>query len=306
MNVSINPSYFCNFRCEFCYLTHSQLSDPKKLDLNRLSDILREIDYHRSIQHVDLYGGEPVLFGYEYIHQIKNILKSFGIDSINLNTNLSGYSPEIFEDEDLYISVSFDFDARQSSDKVLKNMLKLTRPFSILMLASPELIKHDVRDIVRTLNMFSLLENVEVKPYSPNQANDLKISYLDYENFVKDLIQCSIHKKFRLTNEDNIIASLTKQRNSYSDDHLYITPNGKIAVLDFDLNDREYFKELDSYEQYLIWCAQEKKKVSNNSFCKQCEFSGHCLSEHLRQVKDIKNSCNGFYGLLKWAEVNMD
>ena len=31
ITVSINPSYFCNFRCDFCYLTSEQLGDQKDL-----------------------------------------------------------------------------------------------------------------------------------------------------------------------------------------------------------------------------------------------------------------------------------
>ena len=55
MNVSINPSYFCNFRCDFCYLTEEQLSDQKKIELEKLDDLLSQIP---NIEHVDLYGGE--------------------------------------------------------------------------------------------------------------------------------------------------------------------------------------------------------------------------------------------------------
>ncbi len=32
ITVSVNPSYFCNFRCDFCYLTEEQLSDQKKIE----------------------------------------------------------------------------------------------------------------------------------------------------------------------------------------------------------------------------------------------------------------------------------
>ena len=33
MNLSINPTYYCNFRCDFCYLTPEQLGDRQKIDL---------------------------------------------------------------------------------------------------------------------------------------------------------------------------------------------------------------------------------------------------------------------------------
>ncbi len=43
ITVSVNPSYFCNFRCDFCYLTEEQLSDQKKIELEKLDDLLSQI-----------------------------------------------------------------------------------------------------------------------------------------------------------------------------------------------------------------------------------------------------------------------
>jgi hypothetical protein len=93
---------------------------------------------------------------------------------------------------------------------------------------------------------------------------------------------------------------LQGQSNSYSDDHIYITPNGRFAVLEFDINDREYFLEMDTIEEYQQWCEQEKRRVNLNEYCRDCEFKGRCLSEHLREVKDIKMSCNGYKHLIQW------
>ena len=67
-------------------------------------------------------------------------------------------------------------------------------------------------------------------------------------------------------------------------------------------NDNEHFKDVDSVEDYLQWANQEKVQVSKNSFCSECEYLGRCLSEHLREVRSLENSCNGFYNLIKWYE----
>jgi len=68
--------------------------------------------------------------------------------------------------------------------------------------------------------------------------------------------------------------------------------------LEFDLNDNEYFLEYDTFDEYLKWCDLEKNKVNKNKICSRCDYYGHCLSEHLREVKNLDNSCNGFKGLL--------
>ncbi len=109
-----------------------------------------------------------------------------------------------------------------------------------------------------------------------------------------------IPKNFEFINEYLLEDVLEKKRNSFSDDHLYITPEGKFAVLEFDLNDREYFLDCETYNDYLNWCKKEKIRVSKNTFCSKCEYFGNCLSEHLREVKNLDNGCNGFKHLIDW------
>ena len=46
-----------------------------------------------------------------------------------------------------------------------------------------------------------------------------------------------------------IISSLQKKYNAFSNDHVYITFKGKFGVLEFDVNDNEYFLELDSFHE---------------------------------------------------------
>ena len=44
----------------------------------------------------------------------------------------------------------------------------------------------------------------------------------------------------------------------------------------------------------------EKERVNKNPYCSKCSYLGSCLSEHLRDVKDLTYSCNGFKHLLDW------
>lgn len=299
MIVSVNPWYYCNFRCEFCYLTETQLDDTKLLPIEKLEQRLQEITAHGKIDMVDLYGGEIGLLPKSYVEELKSLFKIYGINDINLITNLSMVN-DIIEDEDFYISVSYDFDAREKHDLVWKNMLLLKRPFSVLVLASPKVLSMNVDEMIQSFNLIPNINSVEIKPYSTNQSNQYEINFKDYEEFIKKWITSSIEKNFNFTNEQVIRASLNKSRSSFSDDHVYITPSGNFGVLEFDLNDNEFFQEYESFEEYLNWCVNEKKRVSKNNFCNNCEYYGNCLSEHLRDVKNLDNSCNGFKLLLDW------
>ena len=105
-------------------------------------------------------------------------------------------------------------------------------------------------------------------------------------------------------NEDLILDLLDHIKNAYSDNHLYITPKGDWAVLEFDLNDNEYFMPLKNLKAYCEWASAEKIKIKNNIFCSNCNYEGRCLTEHYREVKTLAHSCNGFKDLLDWSEVH--
>lgn len=260
--------------------------------------MLSEISSFDEIGMVDLYGGELGILPEDYWNDMIDLLNSYGIQDINLITNLSMVN-DITKDERVTTSVSYDFKAREDSQRVFRNMALLGKPFSVLMLASPAVVMQDVDEMVGMFNMLENLISVEIKPYSKNQANQFNVTYSDYEKFVKKWIE-NPNKKFELVNEHLLDTVLNKTRNAFSDDHIYITPNGKYGVLEFDLNDNEFFLEYETYEEYLVWCETERKRVSRNAFCSKCEYFGNCLSEHLRKVDSLENSCNGFKHLIDW------
>jgi hypothetical protein len=252
---------------------------------------------------VDLYGGEVGLLPESYVNDLCNILISKGIDDINIITNLSMINSVILN-PDFYVTVSYDFDCREQHQRVWNNMLALNKQFSILILAGPELLKKDPDEMVFQLNLLSNLSSVEIKPYSTNQSNCHNVTHKDFEEFVKKWIESPVAKNFQFINKDNIELSLAGRRNAFSNDHIYITPTGNFAVLEFDLNDREYFKELDTVEQYTNWAEKEPTK-NVSDICRNCKYYGKCLTEHYRYVRDLDSGCNGYKKLLDWYASNV-
>jgi|TARA_B110000977_G_scaffold198806_1_gene284538 sulfatase maturation enzyme AslB (radical SAM superfamily) len=296
MNLSINPTYYCNFRCNFCYLTDAQLADRNKISPEKLNETMSKIT--DTIDHVDLYGGEISLLTSEYFYSIKEVIRKYYDGPININTNFSAL-PDYFYDEDITISVSYDFSAREKEQFVLNNIMSSQKPLSVLILASEKVLATDVEFMIFTLNMCSQVKSVEIKPYSTNQANAHPVTHRDFEEFVKKWIDSTTEKKFQFINQDLIEDALDGKYSAFSDDHVYITPTGKFGVLEFDKYDREYFKEYVTYEEYKSWAALEP--VNNVSdICKSCKYYGGCLTEHYRYVKDLDNGCNGYKGLLDW------
>lgn len=300
LNLSLNCWYYCNFSCSFCYLTPEQLNDKQLLPLELLEQRVDEVLQHYRINHVDIYGGEVLLLPPEYLFGLKEIFHSRGIDDLVLITNLSVVN-EVTLDEDFELSVSYDGLAREKSELVFTNMLMLTRQFTVLSLCGRDFLDQvSVDDYVQTLNLLSHLKCVEIKPYSSNQANNQPVTNREFEEFVWAVLTHP-ERTFYLENMTQIKQAVAGTRNAYSDDHVYITPTGDYAVLDFDLNDNELFLKVDGIAGYQAWCNKEKQRVDTNPFCASCEFLGTCLSEHLRNVKSMENSCNGFKGLLlRW------
>ena len=315
INLSINPSYHCNFRCSWCYLTPEQLGDTKTISDERLNELLAEVASHREINHIDLYGGEVGILKKEQLKNITEVIRLYYKDKININTNLSVLREEFFY-PDYYLSVSWDIETRQDYQKVRDNMAKLPVDFSVLCLATKEVMQHSIEhwwsmfnridhDSAKANRGKSHFKSIEVKPYSANQANDQGVTNAQYEDYILRLLDQEESMKrgsYEFVNRKKIIASLNKEYNAFSDDHLYITPNGKFAVLEFDKDDREYFLELDSFEEYEDWCIKEKEKTIS-PICKSCEYLGGCLTEHYQYVKDLDNGCNGYRYLLDTYEM---
>lgn len=303
--LSINPWYFCNFDCNFCYLTPSQLNDKKLLDLNLLKTRINEIEELFEITLVDIYGGEIALLPKDYFDSLIRLFKTKSIP-INLITNLSMVSSH-FLDESVELSVSWDGDLRRRWQDVYRNLSTIGRDVHILMLASKEMIswsEAQLSHIISMLNQASTVKSVEIKPYSTNQANQFRVSHLDYENFVKRWFSYS--REFIFVNEENLKGVFSGESNSFSDNHLYITPKGEFSVLDFDEFGHEYFKAVNTISDYLEWSNLEKIKAQNNLVCNNCEYQGVCLTEHLRDVKSKEDSCNGYHHLIKWYQGGMN
>ena len=301
MNVSINPTYFCNFKCNFCYLTPEQLRDQKKIEPKQLDKLLSDIP--EPIDHIDLYGGEIGALRRDYYDEIKAVIRKHYNGKININTNFSMLDSRFFE-HDITLSVSYDFEAREKHELVFQNMMMSPKPIALLILASPRVITMDVDEMIQNLNLLKSVTSVEIKPYSINQANTLDLSHKEYENFVIKWLESPIQKNFEFINLYNIEDSYNKHYNAFSDHHVYITPNGKYGVLDFDKDDKEYFLELASWSNYQQWAYQEKVTLSD--ICNNCKYVGHCLTEHYRYVKDLDNSCNGYINLLEWYDARVE
>lgn len=294
MHLSINPLYRCNLRCPNCYLTPRQLSSRQLLDLGHLEARLSELP---SISSVELYGGEVALLPRDYYEALYGLVRRFYSESISVITNLT-IVPQWLLQSDIEVSVSFDFEHRQQYETVLTNLLTLPKAVTLIILATPEVVGGDFHQQLALVKSLSNVSLVEIKPYSSNQANQVLGTNELFVRYVKRWLESDFPKE-RLKNLTLMEQSITGTRNAYSDNHLYITPEGRFAVLEFDAEDREYFLSLEHYQEYLAWCEREREVVQSLQ-CRSCRYLGSCLTEHYRRNEGELDECSGFKTLLDW------
>jgi len=297
VNLSINPIYQCNFKCKWCYLSYKQRNSFRIADLDQIENRIKEVLRSTRITHIDIYGGEVALLSEEYLNQLYAIIGHHTNCTINVITNLSEIHPFFLKNE-IDLSVSFDYKARKEYERVWSNMLLIDRPISVLMLVTKDLIKYKPQEVLDLLNLNNNIVSLELKPYSQSRYNRDPELDQAYIGLVKWLIKNKRKANFEIINETKIRDSLKGRSNPFSDDHLYITPRGKFAVLEFDGDGREYFKELKGFKEYTRWAKSEPDNImATNTKCQECVYWGECISEHLHPFR-----CTGFKELLDWYQ----
>lgn len=310
MKISINPSYFCNLRCNFCYY-YDWLGDRKRLDLRTLDQLLSEIDKLHGIDWVDLYGGEITVLPYDYTKELLSTIRAHYQGTVSVITNFVKPTPmfvgsnRLFEEPHYRTAVSYDFECRQQHEKVWNNILTYDSDVHVLMVATPCLMQKNVDDMIAQLNMATNIRSVDIKSYSSSQHNDFNLPWKDYEVFLQKWISSPVTKNFECVVERNLLRCLIDKRNAWNDNHVFINPNGKLSLIEYDESDRELFKEINSIADFSTHATKEKERVLANATCSTCPWVGRCLTEQYRNVLDINNGCNGFRGLIEWYKAHV-
>ena len=105
MTIIIKPTYVCNFRCKYCYLSNDTKSSHKFFDTEFAKSIIRQIKSvltNQPKQKLTLiwHGGEPLLWGIENYRELFLYMEKelSGVDYKNsLQTNLSLINEEYID-----------------------------------------------------------------------------------------------------------------------------------------------------------------------------------------------------------------
>lgn len=298
--MNIYATYFCNFRCPFCFLTNEQRGDATVIDLDWVSDqlsILKSTD--RGLETgLTILGGEPSILPQSFQRKIVDICTNCINKKPWWITNLS-VIPVCVDDVDLI--VSYDFNVRQDRGKVVQNILNLNCEFSLsTVLTKPIVDQVGPRKFLDFINHFQLCKRADIHiltqtPTTPSYlipTDDSLISFLDV---VLD------DRKVNLANYSNFNNVINLGFDNFSD-RIALLPNNKYGVTSLDLG--QPYQVADTLDQALHAYYANVETLSVSDVCQGCQFLGSCSSRvfsnyctgHKRVMEFLKNrsvKCSG-------------
>lgn len=297
MIVHVMPSFLCNWNCSYCYLGALK-QDKTQLSLNALASRLTDISSHAMIDTINIYGGEITLLDDNYLKSLFTLC-SWHTKDVACVTN-NPVAPQI----DLYPWISWSSSLNKERDNYTATLqslfLRENKITTLTQVVTPSLLKEDPKYILERID--TLCESVTFLRYSPSRVNPLwKISNKAYEDFIISMLDEYKNSSydFVLANAQELEDCINRKYDPTIQSNIFIMPNGNFAIVAYDKNHHEYFKELGSWHDYQE--EIEKEASFYEKQCSNCKYYGRCYAEHItkHQTDDI---CCGGYKLLEYYE----
>lgn len=298
-NLSIQPTFLCNFNCSYCYLGNLRnCSDI--LDLRVLERRIEEILNKYQIRNINLYGGEISLLKPSYLEELVDICSRIGIKSTVI-TNLSNdWIIDFCEEGSLPLSISLNEERpyyKETLEKIKKLKNRGNKNLSVVVL--PSMLDKDYSGLMSFyeklgLDVFFIQYHPSVHSCKSGVVYDININH--FSSFLKGIISEKHRRDYeiKIINEDILN---NKDYNPLMSGFLSITPFGQYSTVLYQngIERYEYFNSLEEWEEC---CKKEYREYFLK--CNLCEYFGKCKAEHL-EVMD-KKECSGLYELQKWYE----
>lgn len=298
-NLSIQPTFLCNFNCNYCYLGNLR-NYANILNLRVLERRIEEILNKYQIRNINLYGGEISLLKPSYLEELVAICSRIGIKPTVI-TNLSNdWIIDFCEERSLPLSISLNEERpyyKETLEKIKKLRNKGNKNLSVVVL--PSMLDKDYSGLMSFyeklgLDVFFIQYHPSVHSCKSGVVYDININH--FSNFLKGIISEKHRKDYeiKIINEDILN---NKDYNPLMSGFLFITPFGQYSTILYQngIERYEYFNSLEEWEEC---CKKEYREYFLK--CNLCEYFGKCKAEHLEVID--KKECSGLYELQKWYE----
>lgn len=294
--VSICPLFLCNNTCAYCYLGKLRKHN-NVLKLHILDSQMKLISSQHYIEAINVFGGEITLLDKNYITNMQQCLSQY-CQNITMTSNMYDISKLM---SNKMISTSYNFcrsDFKHIQQTIVHNP-EIGFDLSIVVL--DDIIELSLDELFSRIP--SNCNSIQFQKYSPSIYNDVIYHITDeqYDTFLINAIHYYLQHRskyhFQISNIKDILEAVNGKYNPLMNSNIFILPSGKFAVIRFD-NDREYFYEFSSLNEYETLCAHEQHEYFRK--CCVCQFYGHCYTEHL----NLNKKCSGAYSVLKHFTQN--
>lgn len=298
MNVTVCPTFY---PMNFITKERDVLDDPLPLDV--LEERLRELVAYREIKHIDVMGGEISNLPYDYFVMLMKTLHKFHDGKPNIYSDLDQLA-SFLKAPNPPFTLSVIMNEDEKVHHTMTNLLQIPYEVEMVVLIRKHHTLADDNQIVTTVDSLNRVQNVWsvlFQPYSTSPYLKESLTYKEFEDFLKRFIRSDTFGKVMM-NRKMIEQAIRGERKSYASNHVYITPQGKYAVVSY--SEPEALTTFNTFEQYLDYCEDELRVVAGNPFCGHCPYVGHCLTEGYQRVQSLDHSCNGYRLLLDWYKEN--
>ena len=331
MILHVMPTYSCNINCKYCYLGNlrKEYKIINKIELNsalsKVDKLITNGTLKENITHIAVYGGNifEIPISYLKCSIIKPLLERYpeapmgivgiGNDEMPFATDL--LMRDLIDEYGERVSWSISYNKERPNNKETLQIMSMLQyqPKGALVVLFPKNIK-DPKKYLKELNALHV-NYITFLQYFPSNRNPryMALSYKEFNSMMIKLLHEYFSNRedynFRIDNIDDLNNVINGNYNVYTDEAIFINPNGQLGFIDykeFDGNIVEYLKTFDNLSDIADFLDQERKLYEQS--CKDCIRYNHCYPEHLNKyaLGDKKDNCCGRLSLINEYERLVD
>ena len=283
------------------HATNSYVFDKENentLDIVWLDNALTELKNEYNILQTEICGGEITSLSDFYFNMLFHLIQ-INCNKIIVSTDFIDFNKSMINYCDI-INVKYNFNGySKNKDIVYSNIKAAVSEGKIINIKSLDIsCKVNSRAIIDDLNKLRI-KSCEIVPYHQSIYSKVKaMNYHDHEELIKQYLFLVRTMKFAFQNKLQLDGILPID--NYNVKNIYITPNNKFAVTEFDKDNKFKLCECDDLSS-LQKKIREMENLRDN-FCYNCDSKLRCLANRLINLNYIGESCSGFKDLIKYYD----
>lgn len=264
----------------------------------------------------NIYGGEITLLPEKTLKGYLRAIYLAGIRNVSLTSNLHSkdslqklsqlvvWAERVFPRMKIRLATSVNIERPGNAEIEQKLLIQAQKNIDLTCVVTPSVIQTEPQKILSRLQLLG--RNVEFLRYSP--AISCSVDEWDASNqtFGKTILNLILESRkhsydIHIHNEDDIRDCIDGKYDPRMSGHVFISPDGRLNIIEYDKLGREYFQPVSIRE---FKSRIQGEKLVYRYLCHECKYYKRCYAEHLKRW-DKKDDCCGCRRLLKYYEENL-